>query len=71
MVLNNGGKKKRLACYNFVMKIVATLVCSAGARNTLGPKFLYFENNYQFLSGIQPSSGQQVPEGQEEVGPAH
>ena len=43
MVLNNGGKnnkKKRLACYNFVMKIVATLVCSAGARNTLGPKIV-------------------------------
>jgi hypothetical protein len=34
--LNNGGKKKKK--WKNVCKIVATLVCSAGARNTLGPK---------------------------------
>ena len=40
VVLNNGGNtKKRKEKWKKIPKIVATLVCSAGARNTLGPKW--------------------------------
>ena len=39
VVLNNSGNNK----WKNVCKTVATLVCSAGARNTLGPKvFLWY-----------------------------